>query len=102
MALPIKKKDKVVVLTGRDRGKRGEVLRVFPAQMRLLVSKVNLVKVHKKATREQMGGIISQEASIAMASVALVCPRCDQPMRPQWQLLADGSKVRLCRKCSEQ
>jgi large subunit ribosomal protein L24 len=102
MAFAIKKKDTVVVLTGKERGKRGEVLRVLPEKARLLVAKVNLVKKHQRPRRDRPGGIVEHEASLAVANVALVCPKCDQPTRPRRAFLEDGAKMRVCRKCGEQ
>ncbi|MBI4064053.1 MAG: 50S ribosomal protein L24 [Elusimicrobia bacterium] len=102
MALRIKKKDTVVILTGKDRGKRGEVVRVFPEKDRALVSKLNLVKKHLRSRGEKPGGIQTLEAAIPLARLQLVCPKCSQPVRPKTQFLEDGSRVRLCRKCGEQ
>ncbi|MBI4054647.1 MAG: 50S ribosomal protein L24 [Elusimicrobia bacterium] len=97
----VKKKDKVSVLSGKDRGKRGEVLRVDPQGRRVWVSKVNVVKKHFRGTQQKPGGIQQMEAPLSVSKVALVCPKCDRPMRPRFDRLAGGEKVRLCRRCGE-
>jgi large subunit ribosomal protein L24 len=99
--LTIKKKDKVIVLTGKDKGKQGEVLKVFPEENRVIVAKINFVKRHTRATQTEPGGIREKEAPIAIANVMLVCPKCNQPSRPKFDVLSDGKKVRVCRKCGE-
>jgi large subunit ribosomal protein L24 len=97
----IHKKDKVLVLSGRSRGKQGEVVKVLREEGRLLISKVNFVKRHSKPTQVTPGGIREKEASIHMSNVMLICPKCSRPMRPKMDELSDGTKVRTCRKCGE-
>jgi large subunit ribosomal protein L24 len=97
----IHKKDKVLVLSGRSRGKQGEVVKVMREDGRLLISKVNFVKRHSKPTQTTPGGIREKEASIHMSNVMLICPKCSRPMRPKMDALSDGTKVRTCRKCGE-
>ena len=97
----IRKKDTVMVLTGKNRGKQGEVIQVLSGDQRVLVSKVNFVKRHTKPTQTQPGGIREKESSIHISNVMLVCPKCKQAMRPKHDRLSDGSKVRVCRKCGE-
>ena len=97
----IHKKDKVLVLSGRSRGKQGEVVKVLREDGRLLISKVNFVKRHSKPTQTTPGGIREKEASIHMSNVMLICPKCSRPMRPKMDTLSDGTKVRTCRKCGE-
>jgi large subunit ribosomal protein L24 len=99
--LNIKKKDKVLVLSGKDKGKRGEVLEVLPGEGKVIVAKINSVKRHTKPTQKSVGGILEKEAPIAMSKVMLVCPKCDQACRPKFDRLSDGEKVRVCRKCGE-
>lgn len=99
--LAIHKKDKVVVLSGRSRGKQGEVVKVFRDTERVLVSKINFVKKHARPTQTTPGGIREKEASIHFSNVMLVCPKCTRPMRPKIDFLSDGTKVRACRKCGE-
>jgi large subunit ribosomal protein L24 len=100
MAL-IHKKDKVMVLAGKDRGKQGEVVQVLPEKQRVIVSKINFVKRHTRPTQTQPGGIREKEASIHISNVMLVCKKCNKPMRPKSDALTDGTKVRICRKCGE-
>jgi large subunit ribosomal protein L24 len=99
--LNIKKKDKVVVLSGKDKGKQGEVLKVFPDAGRVVVAKINFVKRHTKGTQTEPSGIREKEAPLAAAKVMLVCPKCTQPTRPKFDILSDGKKIRVCRKCGE-
>ena len=100
MAL-IHKKDKVMVLTGKDRGKQGEVVQVLVEDQRVLVSKVNFIKRHSRPTQTEPGGIREKEASIHISNVMLICKKCNRPMRPKNDQLSDGTKVRICRKCGE-
>lgn len=97
----IRKKDKVVVISGVERGKTGEVLRTFAHDFRAIVAGVNLVKKHVRSTREKPGGINQMEAPLHISKLALICPKCNQPNRAKAQFLSDGSRVRLCRKCGE-
>ena len=97
----IRKKDTVLVLTGRDKGKKGEVLRVFPEGGRVLVAKVNVVTKHQKPTQTEPGGRSQRESPIALSKVMLVCPKCEQAVRPKRDKLQTGERVRICRKCSE-
>ena len=99
--LAIHKKDKVVVLSGRSRGKQGEVVKVLRDEDRVIVSKINFVKKHSRPTQTTPGGIREKEASIHVSNVMLVCPKCNRPMRPKVDALSDGTKVRTCRKCGE-
>jgi len=98
---PIRKNDNVVVTSGKDRGKRGRVLRVLPARNRLVVEGVNFVKKHTKPNPSQnvKGGIMEREAPLDASNVQLVCPECGAPTRVGRRLLEDGRKVRICRKC---
>ena len=99
--LNIKKKDKVVVLVGKDKGKEGEVLKVIEETNKVIVSKINFVKRHTKPTQREPGGIKEKEAPISISNVMLVCPKCGKPNRPKFDKLSDGKKVRICRKCGE-
>jgi large subunit ribosomal protein L24 len=99
--LPIKKKDKVIVISGDDKGKTGEVVKIFPKEMRVIVSKINLTKKHKRPTQTDPGGIREIEMPIHISNVMLICPKCGQPTRPKYDFLSDGKKVRICRKCGE-
>lgn len=102
--LAVRKNDLVQVLAGKDRGKRGKVLRVIPKLERVLVERLNLVKRHQKAGRSrtaQQGGIIAKEAPLHVSNVGLVCIKCDRPVRTGRSVLADGKTVRICRRCGE-
>jgi large subunit ribosomal protein L24 len=108
--LKIKKGDTVAVLTGKDAGKRGTVTRVLPAEGRVLVEKVNMVKRHTKprpaprsSGAQQMlpGGVFEQEAPLRASNVALVCPACGRPTRIGYRVNDEGNKVRVCRHCEK-
>jgi large subunit ribosomal protein L24 len=98
MAAKIRKGDKVVVLTGRDRGRTGEVVSVRPSEGRALVRGVNLVKRHQKQTPSQEGGIISKEAPIHLSNIAIADPKDGKPTRIGFKILADGKKVRVAKR----
>ena len=102
MAAKIKKGDKVVVLTGRDKGKTGEVVQVMPKEERALVRGVNIVRRHQRQTAQQEGGIISKEAPIHLSNLALLCPNCGAATRVGIHIHEDGKKVRYCKKCREE
>ena len=96
----IKKGDTVVVLSGKDRGKTGKVLQVWPVGARALVERINLVKhFERRSQQNQSGGIVEREGALALAKLTVVCPTCHQPTRVGWAVSADGSKQRVCRKC---
>jgi large subunit ribosomal protein L24 len=98
----VRRGDTVAVIAGRERGKRGKVLRVLPAAGRVIVEKVNMMKKHQRPTQKlRQGGIIEREGALALSNVLLVCSRCDQPSRAGIKVLADGRKVRVCRRCGE-
>ena len=101
LATPIRKNDNVLVITGKDRGKRGRVLRVLPDKNRLIVEGVNLIKRHTKPNpgKNVKGGIVEREASLHASNVQLVCPECGTQTRVGRKILGDGRKVRICRKC---
>ncbi len=97
MAAKIRKGDKVIVLTGRDKGRTGEVFEVRPAEGRALVRGVNLVKRHQKQTAQQEGGIISKESSIDLSNLALLA-KDGKPTRVGFKIQADGTKVRVAKR----
>ncbi len=101
MAAKIKKGDKVVVLTGRDRGRSGEVVQVMPKEERALVRGVNLVKRHQRQTANQEGGIISKEASIHLSNIAVADPKDGKPTRVGFKFLDDGRKVRFAKRSGD-
>jgi large subunit ribosomal protein L24 len=101
MAAKLKKGDKVVVLSGRDRGKEGEILRVVPKENRAFVAGVNMVVRHERQTAQAQGGRISKEASIDLSNLALVDPKEGGATRVGFRVLEDGTKVRYAKKSGE-
>ena len=101
MAAKIKKGDKVVVVTGRDKGRTGEVLSVQPSEGRAVVQGINLVKRHQRQTVQQEGGIISKESSIDLSNLAIVDPKSGKPTRIGFKVLDDGRKVRFAKRSGD-
>ncbi len=101
MAAKLKKGDKVVVLAGRDKGKRGEILEVFPKRGRARVSGVNMVKRHRRPGPSGPGGIESVEAPIHLSNLALEDPKDGRPTRVGFRILDDGRKVRVAKRSGE-
>ena len=99
--LKVKKGDRVVVLAGRDKGKRGEVLRVIPSENRAVVQGINVVRRHQKQTPQQDGGIISKEAPIHISNIAVEDPSDGSPTRVGYRFTDDGRKVRYARRSGE-
>lgn len=98
----IKKDDKVKIITGKDKGKIGKVLKVDRKKDRLLVENINVVKRHTRpSAQNRQGGIVESEAPIDWSNAMLMCNKCLSPIRVQMKQLDDGKKVRICRKCSE-
>ena len=98
----VRRGDTVGVIAGKERGKRGKVLRVLHDKQRVLVEKLNMMKKHQRPTqRLRQGGIIERESPIPLSNVLLVCPRCDRPVRHGIKILGDGRKRRACRRCGE-
>ena len=98
------KNDNVLVITGKDRGRKGRVLKVLPGKngkIRLIVEGVNMIKRHTKPNpgKNVKGGIVEREASLHVSNVQLVCPECGARTRVGHKMLGDGRKVRVCRKC---
>jgi large subunit ribosomal protein L24 len=99
--LKIKKGDNVIVITGRDKGKAGEVLRVFPADSRVIVQGINLAKRHTRPRMGDPGGIVEKELTIHISNVALIDPGSSKPTRTGCKRLDDGRKVRFARRSGE-
>ena len=101
LASPLRKNDTVVVIAGRDRGKRGRVLRVLPDKGRVIVEGVNFVKRHTRPNPQKnvKGGIVEREAALHASNVQIVCPECGAQTRAGSRRLDDGGRVRFCRKC---
>ena len=98
---PVRKNDNVVVTTGKDRGKRGRVLKVVPTRNRLVIEGVNFIKRHTRPNpqRNIKGGVVEREGSVHASNVQIICPECGAATRIGHQLLGDGRKIRICRKC---
>lgn len=99
--LHVKKGDRVVVIAGKDKGKRGEVILALPKENRVVVQGVNMVKRHQRPTQNSAGGIIEKEAAIHVSNVAHIDPKTDLPTRVGFKVLEDGSKVRIARRSGE-
>ena len=98
---PIRKNDTVLVTTGKDRGKKGRVIRIVAEKNRLIVEGVNLIKRHTRPNpaKNIKGGVVQREAALNASNVQLVCPECGAQTRIGHKVLEDGRKVRICRKC---
>ena len=101
MSAKVRKGDRVVVTTGREKGKKGEVLKVFPTEGRVLISGVNMIKRHQKQTQTQQGGIVTKEAPVHVSNVAHLDPKSGEPTRVGFKTLNDGRKVRFAKKSGE-
>ena len=100
--LKVRKGDIVQVIKGKDTGKKGKVLNIVTESKRALVEGINLVKKHKRQTRQdQQGGIVSIEAPISVSNLMLVCKSCQRPVRVGFSILKDNTKVRICKSCKE-
>ncbi len=100
--MKIKKNDTVRVIAGNAKGSEGKILKVFPEKNRVIVEKVNMIKRHTRQTSQaDQGGIVEKEAPISASNVILICPKCNKPTRTIHLRLADGRKVRSCKKCNE-
>jgi large subunit ribosomal protein L24 len=98
----IRRDDTVVIITGKDRGKKGKVRRAFPDEDRVVVEGLNMIKRHSRARRAtRQAGIIELEAPIHVSDVMLVCNKCGNPTRISFRFLDDGKKVRICNSCRE-
>jgi len=100
--MKIRKNDTVLVIAGKDKGKKGKVRFAYPKEEQLLVEGVNFIKRHTRASgRVRQAGIIEQEVPIHVSNVMLLCNRCNRPTRIGFHFLEDGRKVRICRSCHE-
>jgi large subunit ribosomal protein L24 len=98
----VRKNDTVMIIVGRDRGKTGKVLRVLPAQGRVIVERLNIVKRHTKPRgAASPGGIVEREAPLDISNVMVLCDRCNAPVRIGLKFAADGSRSRMCRRCGD-
>ena len=100
--MKVRRNDSVIVIKGRDRGKKGKVHRAYPEKERLLVEGVNMMKRHMRAQGQaRQAGIIEREAPIHISNVMLVCTKCGKPTRVGFMFLEDGKKARVCKRCRE-
>ena len=100
--MQIHKNDSVMVITGKERGKTGKVLRVLPDKDAVIIERMNLVKRHSKPRGpQQPGGIVEKEASIRASNLMIMCDKCNAPVRAGRKILSDGKKIRICRRCGE-
>ncbi len=100
--MKIRKNDTVLVITGKDKGKKGKVRFAYPEKERVLVEGINFIKRHMRATGQvKQAGIIEREATIQVSNVMLLCNKCNHPTRVGFHTLEDGRKVRICRTCGE-
>ena len=100
--MEIRKNDSVMVITGKERGKTGKVLRVMPDKDAIVIERINLVKRHSKPRGpQQPGGIVEKEASIHVSNLMIMCDKCNAPVRIGKKTLSDGKKIRICRRCGE-
>ena len=97
----VRKNDRVVVIAGKDKGKKGRVIEVLPRKRKVIVEGVNVIKRHNKANtrRGVQGGIIERESPIDVSNVMVVCPHCGDPSRTGHQVLSDGQRTRACKRC---
>ncbi|NWF52212.1 MAG: 50S ribosomal protein L24 [Nitrospirae bacterium] len=102
MGLSIKKNDTVLVITGKEKGKKGRVISVDKERKKILIERINVIKRHMKPSKKySQGGIIEKEAPLHISNVMLLCPKCGKPTRISNTILSDGGKVRSCKKCKE-
>ena len=98
----IKKNDMVIVTKGKEKGKTGKVLRVYPEKGKAIVEKLNFIKRHAKPSKQmRQGGIIEKEAPLTVSNLMVLCPKCNKPVRTGRRRLEDGKNVRVCRKCGD-
>ncbi len=98
--MQIKKNDTVLVTTGKEKGKRGRVIAVYPRENRVLIEKLNMIKRHTKPNQQlRQGGIVEKESPISASNVKLVCSKCDKPTTVSRKAQGDGSRVRVCNTC---
>ena len=100
--MQIRKNDSVIVIGGKERGKTGKVLRVVPEKDAVVIERLNMVKRHTKPRGpQQPGGIVEKEAAIHASNIMILCDKCNAPVRIGHKTLADGKKIRTCRRCNE-
>lgn len=102
MKAKIKKNDMVMVIAGKDKGKSGRVIAVYPQKQKVLVEKINMIKRHTRPRGQvHKGGILEKESPLHISNVMILCEKCDRPVRVRRLQLQDGSRVRVCHRCGE-
>ncbi len=102
MTIGIRKNDNIEVISGKEKGRRGKILKVLPKTRRVIVENINLAKKHTRPTKDNpQGGIVKKELSISISNVMLVCGKCDEPRRVWHKIIGENDKVRVCKKCGE-
>jgi len=100
MTMQIKKNDNVLVTAGKEKGKRGRVIAVYPRENRVLIEKLNMIKRHTRPNQQlRQGGIVEKESPISAANVKLICSKCDKPTSIARKAQGDGTRVRVCKAC---
>jgi large subunit ribosomal protein L24 len=100
MTMQIKKNDTVLVTAGKEKGKRGRVIAVYPRENRILIEKLNMIKRHTRPNQQlRQGGIVEKESPISAANVKLICAKCDKPTSIARKAQGDGTRVRVCKAC---
>ena len=100
--MQIKKNDNVMVVSGKEKGKRGRVIAVYPATNRLLIEKLNMIKRHTRPNQQmRQGGIVEKESPISASNVKVICTKCDKPTTVSRKEQGEGSRVRVCKNCNE-
>ncbi len=98
----IRKNDNVLIIAGREKGKRGRVIAVYPSKNAVLVEKLNMIKRHTRPNQQlKQGGIVEKESPISAANVKLICSKCDKPTPVAKKVYEDGGRARLCKNCNE-
>jgi len=99
--MQIKKNDNVMIIAGKEKGKRGRVIAVYPATNRLLVERLNMIKRHTRPSQQiRQGGIVERESPLSASNVRLICAKCDKPTTVARRDQGDGTRVRVCKSCN--
>jgi large subunit ribosomal protein L24 len=102
MKLKIKKNDRVMVIAGKDKGKIGKILKIYPEKERAVVEKINLIKRHTRPDQKGQGGIVEKEAPLHISNLMVMCAKCNKAVRIGVKELEDGRRVRICKKCGQE
>lgn len=102
MKLKIKKNDRVMVIAGKDKGKIGKILKIYPEKERAVVEKINMIKRHTRPNQKGQGGIVEKEAPLHISNLMIMCAKCNKAVRIGVKELEDGRRVRICKKCGQE